>query len=73
MPIDDPPVVVLETINGSVQLSFPPNAANMGLLVERAGRSLGVLLSPDTAEHLAELLAAKARLRRSPGYQTADR
>lgn len=72
MPMRQPPVTVLETINGSIQLSAPAGVANLGLLVDRDGRSRGLLLSPDTAEQLAELLKTEARLRRSPADQSAD-
>ena len=70
--ISSPPVVKVQALNGTVQLSCSADTT-IGLLLERGSLWCGLLLSPDAAEQLAELLAVEARLRRAPRYQSADR
>jgi len=47
---------IVETQNGTIQLSLTKGDSPVGLLVERGGFSCGTLLSSTQAEHLARLL-----------------
>lgn len=68
MPMTTPPVAVLETINGSVQVSGVAGESHLGLLAERGELFCGVLLEPAQARELANQLLARA------GFsQSADR
>ena len=52
----DKVVTCLKSSNGTIQVSYPSAALTIGLLVERAGLSVGTLLTPEQAEELAGVL-----------------
>ena len=60
-PIESSPAVI-ETINGMVQLSSVRGQSTFGLLVERAGFSVGTRLSLSQAKQLASVLLDRIRL-----------
>jgi len=57
--MEESPVAVLETINGRAQVSWDDES--IGFLLERDGRSVGVLLTHEQAEYIAKLLAREPR------------
>ena len=64
-PMPQAPVDVIETINGSVQVSAAKGESTIGILVERDGLFGGTLLTAAQARYLSRVLFKCSRLRKS--------
>jgi hypothetical protein len=57
-PMDVPPVISFETINGRLLISFEGDSETIGLLIDRINMGVGTLLTQNQAFEIGSALCA---------------